>query len=400
MTRPPVTTDRRLLALENAPDGLLVHDAEGRFLEANPAACRLLGYERDVLLTLSMSDIEKDFDRYGIKARWAALEVGESLTSEGVPTRGDGQEIQLEVRLTVMSGPDGEREFVCVLRDTSHRRSSRLALDAALRNVEEVNRRLAIANSSLEEKLEEARIQVVRSERLATLGTLAAGVGHELKNLAGVARFISDEMRQQPDTAHLERDVVLLFEHLRSHATHLLEFGRRTDHAGEEVEVGNVVDDVVDLLRSAGRTKGARIRSEIDSAHWVGVGRTGLEQVLVNLLANAADAARLVDPPGEIVVSAERVGDLVRCTVHDTGPGMDRETLDRAFEPFFTTKGAAEGTGMGLPVAKQIVEEAGGRIQLRSEPGRGTLVTLDLPGAGPRGPEPTKRRSSTMPSAP
>ena len=111
----------------------------------------------------------------------------------------------------------------------------------------------------------------------------------------------------------------------------------------------------------------------------VTVNRTRIEQILVNLIGNAVDA--IGDRPGTITIEVhpDDDGKRIVCAVRDSGSGISPEQLSQIFRPFFTTKGEDKGTGLGLPVAKEIVESYGGQLAVHSELGRGTTFTFDLP---------------------
>jgi CheY-like chemotaxis protein/two-component sensor histidine kinase len=158
----------------------------------------------------------------------------------------------------------------------------------------------------------------------------------------------------------------------------LLMFSRREVVKPEVLDVGALVRDLERLLN---RTLSERIALRIAIGPDIVpilADRAQLEQVLVNLAVNARDA---MPDGGTLSIGVSGTGSGVRITVADTGAGMSREVRERAFEPFFTTKGASEGTGLGLATVHGIITEAGGTVELASEPGVGTTVTMFLPAA-------------------
>jgi signal transduction histidine kinase len=146
-----------------------------------------------------------------------------------------------------------------------------------------------------------------------------------------------------------------------------------------------VVQSTVDMLALAGRTKYIDVRVDVPAAPvWVELDRVALEQVLVNLLANAADAISGVGSTANgssISVRLESDGGTVRVSIADDGPGMPSEVRDRIFDPYFTTKPAGRGTGLGLPVVRQLVESFGSTLDLETATGRGTRFSFTLPAA-------------------
>jgi len=242
----------------------------------------------------------------------------------------------------------------------------------------------------LEQALAQRSAQLLRADRLATLGTLAAGVGHELNNIPQILKsylcFVRDRCvtgmpPEDEDLTALER----ASEHVRMHAAHLLALGRPGPDHAEAVDLREVVTATLAMLAAVGKTRRVKIAVLApDVPVTVTVNRTRIEQVLVNLVGNAVDAlAELRDRPTvRVVIEAESGATgrrRVRCRVEDNGPGMSADTLGQIFEPYFTTKPVGKGTGLGLPVVRQIVEAYGGALSATSREGEGTTFTFDLP---------------------
>lgn len=239
-----------------------------------------------------------------------------------------------------------------------------------------------------EEELEKTRARLLQADRLATLGTIAAGVGHELNNVASVlthtASFIRANAAQgkppeADDLVALERGAA----HLAEHAKNLLHLGSPGHDHIEILDMMSVVSDVLAMLNVAGRTKRVNVLASGGEAPVkVAFSRTKLEQILVNLVTNAADA--VLDQPPEfriirIEVSEDREAKRARCLVEDAGCGISPEMLARVFDAYYTTKPPGKGTGLGLAVVKSLLEGAGGTIAIDSQIGKGTAVRFDLP---------------------
>lgn len=243
-------------------------------------------------------------------------------------------------------------------------------------------------------ELESLRRQLVHVERLATLGTLAGGVGHELNNILtvylGALHFLRE--RAEQNLPPRERDIeqlVRVGDHIATHARHLLTLARPGPDYAERLDLREVIENTVTMLSVSGRTRRVSVTLDLPTEPlWVHLNRTRLEQALVNLIANAADAtAEAIDREGLIVVRAVHGsrendrggGERVLCTVADNGCGVPEHQRENIFEAYFTTKAADAGTGLGLPVVKRIVEEYGGRLTLESTVGVGSTFTFDLP---------------------
>jgi len=244
----------------------------------------------------------------------------------------------------------------------------------------------------LEAELERTRAQLLQVERLATLGTLAAGVGHELRNISTVLNSLRGSFTEcaergvVPDPEELE-ELRWACEHVATHGRHLMDLGRPGKTQVERLDLRELVSGTLAMLRTAGVIRHVKVSSSApESPLWVEVSRTRVEQVLLNLVGNAADAVEPVrDRPAEVRVRLfqdEREA-FACCCVEDTGVGIPEDTLASIFEPWFTTKPAGRGTGLGLPVVRTILQELGGDLSVESQVGKGSAFTFRLPSLPP-----------------
>ncbi|HEX9021784.1 MAG TPA: ATP-binding protein [Nitrospirota bacterium] len=236
-------------------------------------------------------------------------------------------------------------------------------------------------------KLIEMEEQVRRQERLASIGSLAAGMAHEIRNplasLSGSIQVLQDELELTGDNRRLMDIVVREADRLNTIISEFLEYARPKSSQTEEIELLPIIDETIMLLKNSrdfsghigiSREVGPHIRLRGDAQR--------LRQIFWNLFINACQA---MPNGGDITVTASSFSrakdDTLWCEiiVADTGAGIAREHLDNIFDPFFTTK--AEGTGLGLAIAYRIVEDHGGIIAVDSEPGKGTRVKVTLPQA-------------------
>jgi two-component system NtrC family sensor kinase len=273
--------------------------------------------------------------------------------------------------------------------------------------------------------LVEARAQVVRAARLASTGTLASGIAHELGNPLGALLAYVDVARSRAETGGGETE---LLDSIREEAIRidriirsLLDFARSKESKSGPMDAWTVVDRVRDLLEAQGRLDGVDCRWEcIGEVPPVLIDVQRLEQVLVNLLLNALEAIdgqddrmilvtlqeepgpgsffprrRKGDPPGvnyahrrrsaavedgRTVAPLSAAERIVVLTVEDNGPGIAEEALEEIFDPFFTTKEPGKGTGLGLALSAQLVEGVGGEILAGNRRAGGAIFTLRLPG--------------------
>jgi signal transduction histidine kinase len=315
-----------------------------------------------------------------------AQRMGEGDLDTELPVKGERDEYDLMARAinrmaAQLRAAVRERErYNALLEQTVRERTSEL---------EQTNARLT---DSLQQ-LRDAQSQLLFADRLATVGQLAAGVGHELNNpLAFVlsnlnyAQQVVTEMEAAPTPVE-RRELLESLADAREGAerVRLIVRDLRMLSRPDDQEMGPV--DLVKVVRSAAKMAAHEIRGRarlvqaVENVPPVHGSSARLCQVFLNLLINAAHAIA----PGavernEIKLSA-RVDGTQRVTVEvrDTGSGIPKDTLERIFEPFFTTKPASEGSGLGLSVCKSIISAHGGDISVESEPGQGTTFRVSLP---------------------
>ncbi|MCP4590425.1 MAG: hypothetical protein GY842_06765 [bacterium] len=214
---------------------------------------------------------------------------------------------------------------------------------------------------------------------LANVGELAASLAHEIKNpLAGISGAIQViRTALEPDDPRREiiAEILSQIDRLDRTVRDLLVYARPKPPARTEQNLGKVVQRTVKFLRQEPALAHLLIRFQgLDNAESVLIDEAQIEQVLSNLVLNAAHACR---EGGEVTIALSSIEDGARIEVIDTGRGMTRDSLERAFEPFFTTK--ARGTGLGLAICKRIVEAHQGEMTLESTEGQGTRVRVELP---------------------
>jgi len=242
-------------------------------------------------------------------------------------------------------------------------------------------------------ELTETRGQLVRSERMASVGRLAAGVAHEIGNplaaLMGMQDLLlDDDLPRETQTDFLGR-MKRETERIHTVLRDLLDFAR-PEKAGEvdsrqpPADVADVVADVFALVRPQKGFKSLDLQAEIvDKDLRVALPAGRLTQVILNLLLNAADAIESAggERAAKLTVRAVKAGNLVRIEVEDDGPGIPAELMDQLFEPFVTSKEIGKGTGLGLAVCRGIVESAKGVIAVDREFVGGARFVIMLPGA-------------------
>jgi two-component system NtrC family sensor kinase len=259
-------------------------------------------------------------------------------------------------------------------------RAARRELDALMQGLEaQVQERTAA--------LRAAQDQLVRSEKLSSLGKLSASIAHEINNpLAGIltfAKLIVRTLEQgAPDDATrkaLVRHLLLVqreTERCSAIVRNLLDFARERPLALKDVNLNHVVDEAIQLLANQIQIQGVKLERRPAAVPMVDGDFGQLRQACVNVIMNACEA---MQRGGKLVVESAVVegGRWVELAFQDTGPGIPPDHLSKIFDPFFTTK--EKGTGLGLSVVYGIVERHGGKIDLQTEIGKGTRVAIRLP---------------------
>lgn len=224
--------------------------------------------------------------------------------------------------------------------------------------------------------------RIAHREKLAALGTMVAGVAHEMRNpLNGILNSLkplkSLLRSPDPDVAELLDIAIDSCERVEKISTQLLRQAHPGEWARSEVDVAENVRTAVTLM-SFKVPPGVKLIADLDAAAGVAVvGEAGaLNQVWVNLLDNALYAA---GPNGQVTISADVTGNAISIDVADNGPGIPPAVLARVFDPFFTTKEVGTGTGLGLSFVRQIVEAHGGTVSVQSTPGEGARFRVTLP---------------------
>ena len=270
-----------------------------------------------------------------------------------------------------------------------------LSLEAEVtRRTAELERR----NTELAEALEQlrrAQDELVRAEKMASMGRLVAGIAHEINNpvnavvnTAGPLEEAIAEVTAAPTSPAAQvalgeiSDMIRVIQRGANRTKEIVQalhnYSRGDDDRQTEVDLERALDDSLDLLRHQLR-RGITVERRYGGVGCIRAHAGPLNQVFMNLLANAAQAIDEGKGEGTIDITTTRTADSVVVSIHDDGPGIPPEVLPRIFDPFFTTKDVGKGAGLGLSIVHGIVERHGGRIDVDSERGRGTRFTVTIP---------------------
>jgi PAS domain S-box-containing protein len=367
-----LSEQRQSLHVEQTPLAVIEFDLDGRVREWNLAACTIFGFSREEAIGQYLSfivpaPIRRHMD--GVWAETVAHRGGIRSTNENVTK--DGRTITCEWVNTSLIGPDGRPIGVASMaQDITERRQAEAE------------------NAKLE-------VQLRQAQKMESVGRLAGGVAHDFNNMLGVILGYAELALAQTDPAQPLHDDLLAIRSAANRSAdltrQLLAFARKQTIAPTVLDLNETVGSLLTMLR--------RLIGENIDLLWrpgqhlwrIRVDPSQIDQILANLCVNARDAIAGV---GKVAIGTGNTtlddafcathpgsvpADYVRLSVSDTGCGMDQDTLSHLFEPFFTTKAMGTGTGLGLPTVYGIVKQNRGFINVYSEPGEGTTITIDLP---------------------
>jgi signal transduction histidine kinase len=265
------------------------------------------------------------------------------------------------------------------LRDLVH------AFNQMSRRLEERRHENQRLIAELEERVEQKTRELLRADRLATLGGIAAGFAHEIGNSLNVIRGYASMAERELPADHANREDVMAIRRETGRAAAMLErflvFARARDSQAHPQSIEPILREAVEVVGPAAAQAGVERVVEVAGPLPLVVADAGLlRQAFLNLCVNAVHAMG-AQGGGTLTARARAEGEQVVVEVSDSGPGLEPEVARRIFEPFFTTK--AEGTGLGLSIVRQAVEAHGGTVTLESQPGHGATFTIRLPAAKP-----------------
>ena len=369
---------------DGVPVGLFRSTPAGRIVDANPALLEILGYpDRDTFLAVSALEL---WCRVGAREQWQALMAQEGVARgvEAQMRRYDGRVI--DVRLNTRATRDSNDDL--------------LWYEGSVEEITE-QKRAAREKAELEGQLRQA-------QKLEAIGQLAGGVAHDFNNiLTAILGNVDVACSALEHHGPVPAPVTTALEHIEHSAQRaanltrqLLAFSRRHPCQPQIVDVNRVTTGLEPMLRRLLAENIALTITTDPALKAVCIDPGQLEQVILNLAVNARDAmpdgGRLtlettnehLSPEDVSATPEVRPGPYVMLRVSDTGCGMDAATMERIFDPFFTTKPVGHGTGLGLATVYGILKQAGGHIQVASEPGRGTTFRVYLLASSERAPDP------------
>jgi len=352
--------------IESSVDGIIAADIKGNIIIFNHSAEQLIGYRADEVVGGKLHITE-------IYPEGVAKEIMRKLRSEAYGGVGK----LTPIRITVLNR-EGEEIPIELSAALVYEEGKEIASVGIFTDLRE---RLRI-----EKQLQETHLQLLQSEKMASVGKLAAGVAHEINNpLGGILIYASLMLEDMPDDDPRRSDIQRIVQETtrcKEIVKSLLEFGHQSGPKFEPVDVNRAIVDGLFFLENQAIFHNIEIIKDLDPLLPRVMGNASqLKQVFMNMVVNAADA---MSGNGRLTIQT-RLGEdetYVYVAFSDTGVGIPEENLSKIFDPFFTTKEVGKGTGLGLAVCYGIVEKHGGRIEVESEVGQGTTFRIILPVKG------------------
>lgn len=331
--------------INSMPAGLISLDPEQRIVTANSAALTIFGYSEADLRGKSITQL----DESGAGALSALLRSDRELIEQPLDCLGrNGESIPLKVSASQLRDREGRlRGMVLILRDQREIKA-------------------------MEEALE-------RSRRHAALGRMAAGVAHEIRNplgtLRGFAQYFSRSAKADPQAKEYAELMVGEVDRLNRTVSALLQFSRPREPEYAQIDLLRIAEKSLTFIQEEADSQGIALELQIAAPDLrIYADPDLLQQVLFNLLQNSLAAT---DSGGRIVLGGQETADMIQLWVEDSGKGLPQEEQAKMFDPFYTTR--KDGTGLGLSLVQQIIEQHQGHIEVVSEPGQGCRITIMLP---------------------
>ena len=348
--------------INSAVDCVIAADKKGKILIFNDSAVEVFGYTvEEALNSLNIRDVYPDGQAFEVMSKLRSEEYGgrgklKTYHTEAVAKNGERIPISLYAAIIYEDG----REIATI--GFFHDLRERLRMDA---------------------ELEKTRLQLLQSEKMASLGKLAAGVAHQLNNpLGGITLYAKLALEDYEVEEGLREDLGRILkdaERCRDTVKELLEFTRQTRHLMRPHDINKVISRTLFLLENQSLFQNIEIEKKLtDDLPPVQADIQQLNHLFMNIVLNAAQA---MSGHGRLKIETYKIAgrDRLGVEISDSGPGIPKDVIAHIFDPFYTTKEEGEGTGLGLSLAYGIVKNHGGSITARNHPAGGAVFTTELP---------------------
>jgi PAS domain S-box-containing protein len=352
------------IILDNFPDIIHSIDENGNIIFTNRAAETMLGYSRTELLSMNIRELYDPEILEAVEAGFTDLKTKGDKRVESVLITKSGERLPVEIRSFSIYDDSGNflRTF-SILRDIR--------------------------------KIKELEDNLIHASRLAAIGELASGVAHDINNpltivllsnellMRSLKQLVGSDPEKLQQISRLATDVHRASQSIQKLADHLRSFSRRTAEAHEVIDLSAILDDAIFLTTSKIKQSQTAMTCTIEKGNYLVMGSPNrLEQVFVNIVANACDALEGQEQPTltiDVAPATHNDIDCWECRIADNGPGIPQKDFADIFTSFFTTKPKGEGTGLGLSISRGITRDHKGDITVESSPETGTTFSVFLP---------------------
>lgn len=367
------------ILFDDAPDAYYLNDLKGYFLDGNKAAEKVTGYNREELIGKNFLKLKLlPANQMAKAARGLARNALGKGTGpeEYVLNRKDGSHVPVEINTHPVK-IQGKKVVLGIARDLTKQKLAETMLKEYTENLENIV-------DERTRELRKAQEELIRKERLAILGKLAGGIGHELRTPLGAIKnaiYLLNMAVEKPEPEIKEMLEVIENEISISNGiiTGLLDFARPKEAKKQEVDVNSLLQETLSRVHVPENIEVEKLIYE--KLPQILADQVQIGQIFTNIIQNGVQA---MPDGGKLAVGVKTVdSDQVAVLFSDTGVGISEENLKKLFEPLFTTK--ASGTGLGLALVKMLVERNGGAIQVDSKLGEGSTFTVTFPAGGETG---------------
>ncbi len=347
--------------VQSSVSGIMAADRRGNIILMNRAAEKLFGYTSEEADQVNIEDFYPEGVAREIMRKLRDPSLGEKgklpITKVNIRTR-HGEEIPVEMTAAIIYEDDKESATAAIFND--------------------LREKLAV-----EKKLKEAQGQVIQSEKMASLGRLAAGVAHEINNpLTSILLYgniLQEKLETEDPNKKNLKYILEDAERCKEIVKNLLAYSRQTNPKKEVFLINALVNESLSLIRDQKLFMHIEVIKDLtDTMIYIDADKNQLSQVVINLIINSMDA---MDGSGTLTLRTygEPRSGKAYLEVSDTGCGIPEENLTKVFDPFFTTKAPGKGTGLGLSMAYGVLEENQGRIRVKETGPEGTTIVMQLP---------------------
>jgi len=389
-------------------DAIFIHNLDGKILDVNHSMLKMYGYEAADIPNISISDLSSQNEGFTDNGAFEFIKKaikGEPQVFDWQAKNKEGETFWVEVSLKKTNIGANER-ILAIIRDINDKKEDAIQL-ALYRNhlkdlvaqktheLEKTNEELLTTNDDLAQQKEEllttlnelqhTQQQLFQSEKMASLGILAAGIAHEINNplnfiqggVYGIENIINERHKEYktefiPFLKGIEEGV----RRASNIVTSLNHYSRFDKNKTEVINIQDIIDNCLVMLHNQIKTK-IEVKKDYQASNYGLIGNEGqLHQVMLNVLSNSVQA---IKENGLITIVTKIIDRNLQISIIDNGCGISEENLSKIFDPFFTTKDPGKGTGLGMSISLKIIDEHNGKIKYVSKLNEGTEVIITIP---------------------